>query len=259
MKNTVKTILEKKGVSKISMITAYDALFASLADRAGADIILVGDSLGNAVLGYKNTVPVSLDMMAHHTAAVVRGTQNALVLADIPFAVAHKNFDSLLSDTARLVQQSGADAVKMEGGHKMADKIAKLADAGIAVMAHIGLEPQQVLKMGGYRKFGKTEDERKRLLEDAKILEQAGAFAVLLEMTDADTAAEITASLSVPTIGIGSGAGCDGQVLVCTDILGLTKNPPKFVKQYADLDSIIVNAYSNFVDDVKNSRFPEGK
>ena len=257
MKTTVKTISAQKGVSKISMITAYDAVFASLADSAGADIILVGDSLGNTVLGFESTVPVSMKMMLHHTAAVARATKNALVLADIPFAVAHKKFDSLLKNASALVQKAGANAVKIEGGRKMAKKISKLTDAGIAVMAHIGLEPQQVLKLGGYRKFGKTEEEKQRLIEDAKILEQAGAFALLLEMTDFDVAEEITRTISIPTIGIGSGVGCDGQVLVCTDILGLSENPPKFVKQYADLNKIISEAYTSYIDDVKNSRFPQ--
>ncbi len=257
MKNTVKTISAKKGESKISMITAYDAIFASLADRAGIDIVLVGDSVGNTVLGFENTVPVTMTMMAHHTAAVARATKNALVLADIPFTVAHKKFDSVLENTALLVQQAGADAVKIEGGEKMAEKISKLTDAGIAVMAHIGLEPQQVLKLGGYRKFGKTDAERERLLKDAKILEEAGAFALLLEMTDADVATEITKSISIPTIGIGSGVNCDGQVLVCTDVLGLSKNAPKFAKKYTDLDSAIFNAYTAYIDDVKNAHFPE--
>lgn len=259
MKKTVKSIVSAKGNEKISMITAYDALLASLADRAGTDIILVGDSLGNVVLGFENTVAVTIDMMRHHTAAVVRGTQNALVLADIPFASAHRHFDSLLDDCCALVQTAGADAVKIEGGRAMAEKIAKLTGAGIAVMAHIGLEPQQVLKLGGYRKFGRTDAEKQKLLDDAKALEQAGAFALLMEMTDAETAAEITRAVSIPTIGIGSGSGCDGQVLVCADILGLSKNPPKFAKQYASLDSQITDAYARFITDVKTGAFPEKK
>ncbi|MBE6413437.1 MAG: 3-methyl-2-oxobutanoate hydroxymethyltransferase [Verrucomicrobiaceae bacterium] len=257
MKTTVKTISAKKGVEKISMITAYDAMFASLADRAGADIILVGDSVGNTVLGYKSTVAVTMSMMLHHTSAVARGTENALILADVPFGVAHQSFDKLLENVSALVQVAGADAVKIEGGQAMAEKINKLTNAGIAVMAHIGLEPQQVLKLGGYRKFGKTDAEKQQLLADAKALEQAGAFALLLEMTDAETAKEITQAVSIPTIGIGSGVNCDGQVLVCADILGLTKNPPKFVKQYANLDKIITEAYTSYINDVKSSKFPE--
>ena len=257
MKNTVKTISAKKDIEKISMITAYDAMFASLADRAGADIILVGDSVGNTVLGYDSTVAVTMQVMIHHTAAVVRGTKNALVLADVPFAIAHYSFDKMLEEISKLIQIAGADAVKIEGGKAMAEKIQKLTDAGIAVMAHIGLEPQQVLKLGGYRKFGKTEIEKQRLIEDAKALEKAGAFALLLEMTDAETSAEITKTVSIPTIGIGSGQDCDGQVLVCADILGLTQNPPKFVKQYANLDKSILAAYASYISDVKSLKFPK--
>ena len=257
MKNTVKTISAKKGIEKISMITAYDAMFASLADRAGADIILVGDSVGNTVLGYDSTVAVTIQVMLHHTAAVVRGTKNALVLADVPFAIAHYSFDKMLEEISKLIQIAGADAVKIEGGKAMAEKIQKLTDAGIAVMAHIGLEPQQVLKLGGYRKFGKTDIEKQHLIEDAKALEKAGAFALLLEMTDAETAAEITKNVSIPTIGIGSGQDCDGQVLVCADILGLTQNPPKFVKQYANLDKAILDAYTSYISDVKSLNFPK--
>lgn len=257
MKHSVKTISDKKGSEKITMITAYDALFGSLADRAGADIILVGDSVGNVSLGFKSTVPVTMDMMVHHTAAVARGVENALVVSDVPFGVAHCKFDKALAEISRLVQTAGADAVKIEGGKAMAKKISKLSKAGIAVMAHIGLEPQQVLKLGGYRKFGKTEAERKILMSDAKALEDAGAFALVLEMTDPDTAAAITESLSIPTIGIGSGARCDGQVLVCADILGLSPNPPKFAKQYANLGAAAVDAYRAYIADVKSSSYPE--
>ena len=256
MKKTTKTILKKKGVEKIAMITAYDAMFAKLADSADVDIILVGDSVGNTVLGYDSTIPVTIDMMVHHTSAVARAKPNALILADLPFACAHYSFDKLLDTCKRLVQEGGADAIKIEGGVEIADKIAKLTRAGIAVMGHIGLEPQQVLKLGGYRKFGKSEDEKKRIIDDAKALEQAGVFTVLMEMTDADCASEITKLLNVPTIGIGSGNGCDGQVLVCADILGLTENPPSFVKQYAKIGKEIVDAYSQYVIEVRNGQFP---
>ncbi|MBE6411689.1 MAG: 3-methyl-2-oxobutanoate hydroxymethyltransferase [Opitutales bacterium] len=256
MKKTTKTILKKKGVEKIAMITAYDAMFAKLADSADVDIILVGDSVGNTVLGYDSTIPVTIDMMVHHTSAVARAKPNALILADLPFACAHYSFDKLLDTCKRLVQEGGADAIKIEGGVEIADKIAKLTRAGIAVMGHIGLEPQQVLKLGGYRKFGKSEDEKKRIIDDAKALEQAGVFTVLMEMTDADCASEITKLLNVPTIGIGSGSGCDGQVLVCADILGLTENPPSFVKQYAKIGKEIVDAYSQYVTEVRNGQFP---
>ncbi len=259
MKNTVKNIISAKGNTKLTMLTAYDALFASLADEAGADIILVGDSLGNTVLGYKSTVPVTMEDMLHHSAAVVRGVEKAFVVADIPFAIAHKKFDVLLDASARLVQEAGVDAVKIEGGKKMAKKISKLSEAGIAVMAHIGLEPQQVMKLGGYRKFGKTDEEKQTMLDDAKALEEAGAFSLVMEMTDPDLAAEITREISIPTIGIGSGPSCDGQVLVCADVLGFTQNPPKFVRKYADLRSQTLEAYAQFIGDVKLSNFPPSK
>ena len=256
MKKTTKTILKKKGVEKIAMITAYDALFAKLADAADVDIILVGDSVGNTVLGYDSTVPVTLDIMTHHTAAVARAKPNALILADLPFTCAHYSFDRLLDSCKKLIQEGGADAVKIEGGIEIADKIAKLTRAGIAVMGHIGLEPQQVLKLGGYRKFGKSDQEKEKILADAKALEDAGVFALLMEMTDADCAKEITKLASVPTIGIGAGSDCDGQVLVCADILGFTENPPSFVKQYAQLGNDVVNAYKQYIAEVRNGQFP---
>ena len=256
MKKTTKTILKKKSVEKIAMITAYDAMFAKLADNADTDIILVGDSVGNTVLGFESTVPVTIDMMVHHTSAVARAKPNALILADLPFACAHYSFDKLLDTCKRLVQEAGADAIKIECGAEIADKIAKLTRAGIAVMGHIGLEPQQVLKLGGYRKFGKSEEEKQKIFDDAKALENAGVFALLMEMTDSDCASQITKSVSVPTIGIGSGADCDGQVLVCADILGLTENPPSFVKQYAKIGKEIVDAYSQYVAEVRNGQFP---
>lgn len=258
MKVTTKCIRKKKGVEKISMITAYDAMFARLADEAGVDIILVGDSLGNTILGFESTVPVTLEMMAHHVRAVARANTNAMVVADMPFAVAHKSFDTVLDACAELVR-SGAQAVKIEGGAKMAEKIGCLVEAGVAVMGHIGLEPQQVLKLGGYRKFGKTPEERQKLLKDAAELQKAGVFSIIAEMCDAEAAKELSASVDVPVIGIGSGPDCDGQVLVFADALGLTQTPPSFVKRYADLRTAVIGAYSNFVSDIKNGIFPERK
>ena len=246
MKRTTKSIAKMKGVSKVAMITAYDALFARLADAAGADIILVGDSLGNTFMGFDSTVPVTLEMMAHHTAAVARANTDAMVLADIPFGCAGMSFDRLLEDCRALYQKAGAEAVKVAG----------LASAGIAVMGHIGLRPQQVFKLGGYRKFGKTPEERDALVADARALEEAGAFAVLLEMVDDSAAEAVTKALSVPTIGIGSGPACDGQVLVCTDILGLSPFTPSFAKKYADLSAEISKAYSGYVADVRSGAFP---
>ena len=245
-----------KGVEKIAMLTAYDTPTAALADAAGVDIVLIGDSVGNTVLGYASTVPVKIGDMVRHTAAVSRAKPAALIVADLPFASAHHNFDRLLDDCARLVQEGGADAVKIEGGADMAEKISRLTKAGIAVMGHIGLEPQQVLKLGGYRKFGKTEAERAKILADAKALEAAGAFVVLMEMTDADCAKAVTESLSVPTIGIGSGADCDGQVLVSADVLGLSATPPSCAKRYANVGGIIEKAFREYIADVRGGRFP---
>jgi len=256
VKKTTKTILKKKGVEKITMITAYDAMFARMANEADIDVILIGDSLGNTILGYDSTVPVTIDDMIHHTAAVARAKPDSLILADVPFGTAHFSFDKVLQDCRRLVQEGGAEALKIEGGKAMADTVAKLVNAGIAVMGHIGLEPQQVLRLGGYRKFGKTDEEREQILADAKALEEAGAFAILLEMTDHQTAKLVTQSLSVPTIGIGAGGDCDGQVLVCADVLGINDKTPSFVKKYASLHEEIVNAYKAYVKDVKSNEFP---
>lgn len=256
MKKNTKTIIRKKGAEKIAMLTAYDALFASLADAADVDIILIGDSVGNTILGYQSTVPGHhRNDGSPHGGRVARQSRRADSRRP-PLRLRHFSFDRLLEDCRKLVQLGGADAVKIEGGADMAEKIAKLTKAGIAVMGHIGLEPQQVLKLGGYKKFGKTEEEKVKILADAKALENAGAFAVLMEMTDADCAKKVTESISVPTIGIGSGADCDGQVLVCADVLGLTQNPPSFVKQYANLSDTIKKAYAAYVSDVKNGKFP---
>ena len=254
-KTTVKTIAEKKGSEKIAVLTAYDAIFARLADLAGVDAILIGDSLGNTVMGYNSTVPVRMDDMIRHTAMVARAKPSALIVADVPFAVAHKSFDFLLEDCANLLR-AGADCVKIEGGALLADSIKRLVNAGIPVMGHIGLMPQQILKLGAYKTFGKSREEKISLLEDAKKLEEAGVFSIVIEKTDAETAAEITKKVSVPTIGIGAGAGCDGQVLVCADVLGLGEKIPPFAKKYADLEGIVKGAFSQYVKEVKKGAFP---
>lgn len=254
-KKTVKNILEKKGAEKIAVITAYDAIFARLADKAGIDAILIGDSLGNTFMGFDSTVPVTMDDMLHHVKMVARAKPNALIIADVPFAVAHKCFDSLLEDCANFLK-AGADCVKIEGGALLAEKIKKLVDAGIPVMGHIGLMPQQILKLGSYKTFGKTQEEREMLIEDAKKLEEAGAFSFVIEKTDPETAREITNAVSIPTIGIGAGNGCDGQVLVSTDVLGLGEWIPPFAKKYADLSAIVSKAFEEYTCDVKSGKFP---
>ncbi len=258
MKITTKDIISKKSKGeKIVVLTAYDAIFAKLADEAGADMILVGDSVGNTFLGFSSTVNVSASMMLHHTAAVARANPNALIVADIPFAVAALDVNELIKISAKFLQEAGAQAVKIEGGIDMAQKISALTKAGIPVVGHIGLMPQQVLQMGGYKSFGKTDAQKISLLNDAKALEDAGAFAIVIEMTDAALSAQITESINIPTIGIGSGLNCSGQVLVCTDILGLSPSTPKFAKKYTDCSKIIKDAFLSFAEDVKASKFPQ--
>ena len=240
-----------KGSDQIVCITAYDAVTARLADAADTDVILIGDSVGNVVLGFESTVPVTADMMAHHTAAVARARPNALVATDIPFGVAHGDFSDLLKICMRLMQECGAEAVKIEGGAEMASTVARLTAAGVPVWAHIGLQAQNVFQEGGYRKYGKTPEERASLLAAAKAHEKAGAFALLLEMMPSDLAAEITRSVSIPTIGIGAGKDCDGQILVMHDVLGLTPRRPSFAKLYCDAGAQIVSALRAYRDDVK--------
>ena len=240
-----------KGSDQIVCITAYDAVTARLADAADTDVILIGDSVGNVVLGFESTVPVTADMMAHHTAAVARARPNALVATDIPFGVAHGDFSDLLKICMRLMQECGAEAVKIEGGAEMAPTVARLTAAGVPVWAHIGLQAQNVFQEGGYRKYGKTPEERASLLAAAEAHEKAGAFALLLEMMPSDLAAEITRSVSIPTIGIGAGKDCDGQILVMHDVLGLTPRRPSFAKLYCDAGAQIVSALRAYRDDVK--------
>lgn len=254
MKRTTKTLRSAKGKSQIVCITAYDAVTARLADAADIDVILIGDSVGNVVLGFENTVPVTADMMAHHTAAVARVRPNALIAADIPFGIAHGDFSDLLKFCMRLMQKCGAEAVKIEGGAEMAPTIARLTAAGVPVWAHIGLQSQNVYQEGGYRKYGKTESEYAEILAAAKAHEAAGAFALLVEMMVPELAAEITRSVSIPAIGIGAGKDCDGQIIVMHDILGLSPKKPSFAKIYADLGAQAVAAISAYRDDVREKQ-----
>ncbi|MBR6797956.1 MAG: 3-methyl-2-oxobutanoate hydroxymethyltransferase [Opitutales bacterium] len=253
MKRTTKSLRQAKGNSQIVCITAYDTVTARLADAADVDVILVGDSVGNVVLGFDSTVPVTVDMMVHHTAAVARARPSALVAADIPFGVAHGEFSELLKICMRLMQEGGAEAVKIEGGIEMAPTIARLTAAGVPVWAHIGLQAQNVYQEGGYRKFGKTEDEKSALFAAANAHEKAGAFALLLEMMVPELAGEITKKASIPTVGIGSGTACDGQIIVMHDILGLSPKKPSFAKVYADLGSQAVAAISSYRDDIRRN------
>jgi 3-methyl-2-oxobutanoate hydroxymethyltransferase len=254
---TTQTISLLKGERPIVAVTAYDAVMASYADEAGVDLILVGDSVGTTQLGFETTVPVTMEMMLHHTAAVTRAKPGALVVADIPFAVAHDDFTVLLNACRRLMQEGGAEAVKIEGGASMAPAVKRLTQAGIPVLGHIGLLPQNYHQLGGYRKFGRSDAEKSRLLDDALALESADCFAVLCEMIDGTVAGTIAGELKVPLIGIGSGPHCDGQILVSNDLLGLnTGYIPSFVKQYAQLGDEARSAFANYAEDVRNRKFP---
>ncbi len=242
---------------KITMLTAYDVQIARILDSCGVDMLLVGDSLGNVVLGFENTLPVSMDDMVRHTQAVVRGRTRAFVVADMPFMSYQASCEDALRNAGRLVKEAGAEAVKVEGGVNAAPAIRAIAQADIPVMAHIGLTPQSVHRMGGFRVQGREEQQRQKLVADAMAVEEAGAFSVVLECMPADLAAEITQRIAIPTIGIGAGPGCDGQVLVINDVLGLS-GPfrPKFVKQYVQLEDIIGKAAGEYINEVRSGIFP---
>ncbi len=254
-KITVRDILKYKGKKKIVMITAYDYTFAKLVDQAGVDIILVGDSVGMVVHGYRSTLPVNMDMMLLHVSSVARAEPRALVIGDMPFL----SYETSVEDAVRnagLLVKNGAEAVKIEGGEEVVDIVKALVRAGIPVMGHIGLTPQRYLVIGGYRKRGKKRNEIEKIINDAKQLEKAGVFAIVIEFTAADVAKTITEELSIPTICIGSGPYCDGQVLVLHDLLGLSEQTPPFAKKYTDLRNIIINAVQQYIKDVREGRFP---
>jgi 3-methyl-2-oxobutanoate hydroxymethyltransferase len=253
--NQIKEMKEQG--EKITMLTAYDYPIARLIDELGIPMILVGDSLGMVVLGYESTIPVTIEEMLHHTKAVVRGTRKALVVGDLPFMTYHISTADAQRNAARFIQEGGAQAVKLEGGVTIADKVSAIVGCGIPVMGHIGLTPQSINQLGGYRVQGRTEETAKRLLEDAKALEQAGAFAIVMETVPTPLATMITQRVSIPTIGIGAGNGCDGQVQVVSDILGLfTDFVPKHAKQYANLASTIRAAITEYDREVKAGSFP---
>ncbi len=251
--------MKQKG-EKITMLTAYDYTTARIIDEAGIPLILVGDSLGNVVLGYESTIPVTMEDMLHHTKAVVRGSKKAMVISDLPFMTYHISTEDALRNSARLIQAGGAQAVKLEGGINVADKVKKIVDCGIPVMGHIGLTPQSINQLGGFRVQGKSLEEARRLLNDARALDEAGAFAVVLETVPAPLATLISQSIKIPTIGIGAGAGCDGQVQVVNDILGLfTDFVPKHAKQYTRLADIMSTAITEYFNEVKTGSFPTDK
>jgi 3-methyl-2-oxobutanoate hydroxymethyltransferase len=261
MRITVNTIKEmKQRAEKIAMLTAYDYSTAKLVDEAGIPLILVGDSLGMVVLGYESTIPVTMEEMLHHTKAVVRGTRQAMVIGDMPFMTYHISVEDALRNAARFIQEGGAQAVKLEGGVTVAEKVKKIVDCGIPVMGHIGLTPQSIHQFGGHKVQGKTPEAAARLLEDAQALEEAGAFSVVLETVPAQLARLITKKISIPTIGIGAGIDCDGQVQVINDILGsYTDFVPRHAKQYAKLTDIISRAVTDYQNEVKAGSFPTDK
>jgi 3-methyl-2-oxobutanoate hydroxymethyltransferase len=242
---------------RITMLTAYDFTFATLFDQAEIDVLLVGDSLGNVVQGQDTTLPVTLDEIVYHTRMVVRGARRALVIADMPFGSYQISSEDAVRSAFRCVKDGGAHAVKLEGGTVIAETIARIVAAEIPVMGHVGLTPQAIHRMGGHRVQGRSECGRSRVLADARAVEEAGAFAVVLEGMPADLAREVTASLSIPTIGIGAGVHCDGQVLVMHDMLGLSDWSPSFVKQYANLGALASQAARRFAEEVTSQKFPD--
>ncbi|WP_046226698.1 3-methyl-2-oxobutanoate hydroxymethyltransferase [Paenibacillus dauci] len=256
--NIVKMKKMKKEGDPITMVTAYDYPTAQLAEEAGVEMLLIGDSLGNVVLGYDSTIPVTVDDIVYHSRAVARGAQSTFIVADLPFMTYHGSIDETLRSVKRIMQEGHAHAVKLEGGAEIADTVAAITRAGVPVLAHIGLTPQSVHQIGGYRVQGKDEQDAKRLLNDAKTLEAAGAFGVVLELVTEDTAAMITGQLSIPTIGIGAGRGCDGQVLVFHDVVKYTSayREKRFVKTYADIGTTIRTALEEYVNEVKTRAFP---
>ena len=248
----------KRRGEKIAMLTAYDATTARLLDRAGVDALLVGDTVGMVVLGYENTLSVTLDDILHHTRAVARGARRALIVADMPFLTYQVSTSEAVRNAGRLIQDGGAAAVKLEGGRPVIDVVRRLVDVGIPVMGHLGLQPQSVHQVGGYIRQATRPEDVDRLIADAHALEDAGAFAVVLEAVPGDVARAATAHVSIPTIGIGAGPDCDGQILVSHDMLGLFDEfVPPFVRQYAHLSDTIVNAGRAYVEDVRAGRYPK--
>lgn len=257
-KITTQTVVDmKQQGEKISMLTAYDFTMAQIVDQAGIEIILVGDSASNVMAGFETTVPMTLDHMIYHTSCVVRGVDRALVIADMPFMSYQVTAKEALINAGRMMKEAGAHAVKMEGGKPIIDTVKKIVDAGIPVMGHLGLTPQSIYKFGTYKVRATDEEEAQNLIEDAKLLQKAGCFSLVLEKIPAKLAERVSKELDIPTIGIGAGAGCDGQVLVLHDMLGLNKGfNPRFLRRYADLHSNMTGAVQQYISDVKSKDFP---
>ena len=255
---TTNTVQKMKAAGKkIAMITAYDFSFARIFDAAGVDVILVGDSASNVMAGHETTLPITLDQMIYHAASVIRGAKRCLVVVDLPFGSYQSNSDIALASAIRIMKETGAHAIKLEGGEEVLDSVKRIISAGIPVMAHLGLTPQSIYKFGTYNVRAKEEAEAAKLRADAKLLEDAGCFALVLEKIPANLAREVSASLSIPTIGIGAGPHCDGQVLVMHDMLGInTEFRPRFLRQYLNLHEQITGAIQQYVSDVRENSFP---
>jgi 3-methyl-2-oxobutanoate hydroxymethyltransferase len=250
----------KANGEKISMLTAYDYSLAKLVDGAGVDVILVGDSASNVMAGHETTLPITLDQMIYHAQSVIRAINYALVVVDLPFGSYQGNSKEALTSSIRIMKESGAHAVKLEGGREVKESIERILTAGIPVMGHLGLTPQSIYKFGTYEVRAREEAERQRLLEDAKMMEEVGVFATILEKVPADLAKEVATLVDIPVIGIGAGGGIDGQVLVLHDMLGINKEfSPRFLRRYADLHTVITNAIGQYIKDVKSSDFPNEK
>lgn len=245
---------------KISMLTSYDYSMAKIVDKAGVDVILVGDSAANVMAGWETTLPITLDQMIYHASSVVRAVERALVVCDMPFGTYQSDSQAALDSAIRIMKETGADSVKMEGGEEILDSVKRILAAGIPVMGHLGLTPQSIHKFGTYSVRAKEEAEAEKLVHDAKLLEEAGCFAIVLEKIPATLAERVSKELSIPTIGIGAGGACDGQVLVVHDMLGINKGfSPRFLRRYADLHTIMTEAISHYVEDVKSCDFPNEK
>ncbi len=257
-KVTTHTLLKMKAAGeKISMITAYDYSFARLFDRAGIDVVLVGDSASNVMAGYETTVPITLDQMIYHAQCVVRGVNRSLVVADLPFGSYQSNSDVALASAIRIMKESGAHSIKLEGGEEVVESIQRIVSAGIPVMGHLGLTPQSIYKFGTYNVRAKEKAEADKLKQDALLLQEAGCYAIVLEKIPAALATEVSSILTIPTIGIGAGAGCNGQVLVMHDMLGINNEfKPRFLRQYLNLEEQINGAIQSYITDVKTGGFP---
>lgn len=257
MKKTVATLLsQKQSGEKITMLTAYDYSVARMADECGIDTILVGDSLGNVILGYENTLPVTMEDMLHHTKAVARGAKNAFIVADMPFMSYQASVYDAVVNAGRLIKEGGAHAVKLEGGAEVCEQIKAIVDSSIPVVAHLGLTPQSVNAFGGFKVQGKTHERAKQIVDDAMKIQEAGACAVVLECVPAELAQIITEKLAIPTIGIGAGADCDGQVLVYQDMLGMSEFTPKFAKIFAEVGELMRKGFKEYIEETKSGEFP---